>query len=382
MKRRNFLARRGLWITVGSLVVLVVAARIALPPVLKDYVNKRLAEIHGYYGHVDDIDVHLIRGAYVIKNLELLKENGKVRTPFVAADRVDLSVEWHALFDGAFVGEMAFQHGRLNFVKGPSKAQSQQSIDHSWLPVTDKLFPLRFNKVQLTDGEIHYVDTNHNPPVDIYIDRVTAVATNLTNTRDISDNLFAVIEGKGLAMRHAPIEVHVETDPTAQQVTFDLNGSLRDLKLVELNGLVREYGGFDFEKGVFDVDTELAASKGNIKGYVKPIFKDVKIFSLKEDKKKPLKALWEMIVGGVGKLFTNHEEHQMATVIPLQGSINQPGTSTLAVIGGLFRNAFIKALQPGVEGTVDLDKLNTPEKQKAKKEVKKEVEKKDEDGGQ
>jgi uncharacterized protein DUF748 len=381
MKRRTFFARRSVWIPLASVVVLVVAARIALPPVLKRYVNQRLSEIHGYYGHVDDIDVHLIRGAYVIKNLELLKENGKVRTPFVAADRVDLSVEWHALFDGAFVGEMAFRHGRINFVKGPSKAQSQDGIDHSWIPVADKLFPLRFNKIELTDGEIHYVDTNHNPPVDIYIDHVTAIATNLTNSRDISDNLYAVIEGKGLAMRHAPIEVHVETNPNAQQVTFDLNGSLRDLKLVELNGLVREYGGFDFEKGIFDVDTELAASKGNVKGYVKPIFKNVKIFSLEEDKKKPLKALWEAIVGGIGKIFTNHEEHQMATTIPLEGSISQPGTSTLAVIGGLFRNAFIKALKPGVEGTVNLDKLNTPEKQKEKKDVKKEVEKKEGDGG-
>lgn len=380
MRRSVFIARRGLWI-VGSLLVALVAARIAMPPLLKDYVNDRLAEIHGYYGHVDDIDVHLIRGAYVIKDLELLKDNGKVKTPFVAAERVDLSVEWHALVHGSFVGEMDFQRAKLNFVKGPTRAQSQQSIDHSWLPAADKLFPLQINKVEITDGEIHYQDTNHNPPVDIYIDDVQAVATNLTNSEEISDTLYAVIEGKGLAMRHAPVEVHVETDPNAKQTTFDLNASLRDLKLVELNGLVREYGGFDFEKGSFEADTELAAANGNIRGYVKPILKDVKIFSFKKDKKKPLKALWEMIVGGVGKLFTNHEEHQMATTIPLQGSIGDPGTSTLTVIGGLFRNAFIQALKPGVEGTVDLDKVDAPEKAEKKKKVEKEVERKQGDGG-
>jgi hypothetical protein len=108
----------------------------------------------------------------------------------------------------------------------------------------------------------------------------------------------------------------------------------------------------------------------------------VKIFSFKENKKKPLKAVWEAIVGGVGKLFTNHEEHQMATTIPLQGSLGDPGTSALTVIAGLFRNAFVEALKPGVEGTVDLDKLNTPEKEKEKKKVEKEVERKQGDGGQ
>jgi hypothetical protein len=382
MIRRNFFARRGVWISLASVVVVLVAARIALPPVLKGYVNRRLAEIHGYYGHVDDIDVHLIRGAYVIKDLKLLKENGKVRTPFVASDRVDLSVEWHALFHGAFVGEMDLQHARLNFVKGPTSAQSQSSIDHSWMPAVDKLFPLRFNKVQVTDGEIHYKDTNRSPPVDIYVDDLQAVATNLTNSEDISDTLYAVIECKGLAMKHAPVEVHVETDPNARHPTFDLNASLRDLKLVELNGFVREYGGFDFEKGMFEADTELAASKGHIQGYVKPIFKDVKIFSLEKDKKKPMKALWEMIVGGVGKLFTNHEEHQMATRIPLEGSIDQPGTSVLPVIGGLFRNAFIQALKPGVEGSVNLDKLSSPKEEEKKQKVEKEVERKQGDGGQ
>ncbi|HKW13547.1 MAG TPA: DUF748 domain-containing protein [Candidatus Krumholzibacteria bacterium] len=381
MKWRSFYARRTLWITVASVVVLAVAVRVALPPILKDYVNKRLAEIHGYYGHVDDIDVHLIRGAYVLKDLKLLKENGKVRTPFVAADRVDISVEWHALFDGAFVGEMAFCHGRLNFVKGPSKAESQSSIDHSWMPVADKLFPLRFNKVELTDGEIHYLDTNHHPSINVYVDHVTAVATNLTNSKDISDNLYAVIEVRGLAMREAPVEVHMVTNPNAHDTNFDVNASLRNLKLVDLNGLVHEYGGFDFERGSFEADTELAAARGNIHGYVKPILKDVKIFNLEEDKKKPLKALWEMIVGGIGKLFTNHEEHQMATVIPVQGAIDQPGTSTLAVIAGLFENAFIQAIKPGVEGTVGLDKINTPEKQKEQKDVKKEVQKKEADGG-
>ncbi|HET6463730.1 MAG TPA: DUF748 domain-containing protein [Candidatus Krumholzibacteria bacterium] len=381
MKRSKFLAQRGLWITLATVVVVLVAARIALPPLLKDYVNRRLSEIHGYYGHVDDIDVHLIRGAYVIKNLRLMKDNGKVKTPFLAADRVDLSVEWHALFDGAFVGEMELERARLNFVKGPTRAQSQDSIDHSWMPAVDKLFPLKFNKVEITDGAIHYQDTNHDPPVDIHIDSVKAVATNLTNSKDISDNLFAVIEAKGLAMKEAPVEVHVETNPNAPDTNFDLNASLRDLKLVELNRLVKAYGGFDFQEGMLQADTELAAAHGRIQGYVKPIFKNVKIFSFKEDKKKPLKALWEMIVGGIGKLFTNHEEHQMATTIPLKGSIGDPGTSTLTVIGGLFRNAFIQAIKPGVENTVDLEKLNSPEKKEEQKKVEKEVEREQGDDG-
>jgi hypothetical protein len=34
------------------------------------WVNRELQTISGYAGHVDDIDVHLIRGVYTIKEKE------------------------------------------------------------------------------------------------------------------------------------------------------------------------------------------------------------------------------------------------------------------------------------------------------------------------
>jgi uncharacterized protein involved in outer membrane biogenesis len=194
-------------------------------------VNRKLDEIPEYDGHVGDIDVALIRGAYSIDGMELVKTNGKVRVPFVAADRVDLSVQWKALFEGSFVGEMAFEHARLNFVKGPTKAQSQQGIDsQAWIPTADALFPLRINKVSINGSEVHYRDLSRDPQVDVYVDSVYAVATNLTNSKDLSESLFAIIDAQGLAMRHAPLKVHVEADPNSEQTTFDLNLSLRDLK--------------------------------------------------------------------------------------------------------------------------------------------------------
>ena len=381
-KRTRWSRRRRTLIILAAIVVVLVAARIALPFVLQDYVNNKLDEIPEYDGHVGDIDVALLRGAYTIKGMELVKTNGKVEIPFVKADRVDLSVEWGALFDGSFVGEMTYERAELNFVKGATKEHSQQSIDSAWLPTVDKLFPLRINKFEITDGEIHYRDTSRKPNVDLFIDSVYVVAKNLTNSADISESLFAVIDGEGLAMRKAPMKMHVETDPNARQTTFDLNLSLRDLPLVELNEMVKAFGGIDFEKGKFDMDTELAASNGRIRGYIKPIFTDVQIVNLKEDKDKPLKVIWEAVVGFVGKIFTNQSEDQMATTIPISGPIDRPGTNLLPVLAGFIRNAFIEALKPGVEGTVDLDRHETKKKGEVEKETEEELkeEKKEDEG--
>src|ERR1700722_2975246 len=90
--------RKIVWIVAGSLLVILIAFRIALPYILLRFVNKELQTIPGYTGHVDDIDVALIRGAYTIKTIKLDKTGGKIPVPFFSADALDLSVEWSALF--------------------------------------------------------------------------------------------------------------------------------------------------------------------------------------------------------------------------------------------------------------------------------------------
>src|ERR1041385_6615628 len=103
--------KRKRWsIVLFSLIVLLIIARLMLPYVVLKYVNKVLSHIDQYYGHVDDIDIALIRGAYVINDMVLEKKdsiNGKSDTiPFFKAPVIDLSVEWSALFKGKVVGEI------------------------------------------------------------------------------------------------------------------------------------------------------------------------------------------------------------------------------------------------------------------------------------
>jgi hypothetical protein len=55
------------WIWVFVIIGIFVAIRIALPFIIKNYVNKTLQEMEDYGGKVDDIDLHLFRGAYVLR---------------------------------------------------------------------------------------------------------------------------------------------------------------------------------------------------------------------------------------------------------------------------------------------------------------------------
>ena len=123
-------------ITIAVIIVILVAARLALPHFVLRYVNDKLDELPNYGGSVADVDIHLIRGAYTIKDVNIVKESENAPPePFVAAKTIDFSVDWSELFHGAVVGEIAFREASLNFIKAKTEEESQTSIDKSWLQV-------------------------------------------------------------------------------------------------------------------------------------------------------------------------------------------------------------------------------------------------------
>ena len=51
----------------------------------------------------------------------------------------------------------------------------------------------------------------------------------------------------------------------------------------------------------------------------------------------------------MSRILKNPPRDEVATKVDVQGRIDQPQTSTLQAIGNLLRNAFIKAILPGLE---------------------------------
>src|SRR5262249_17407246 len=97
--------RRAL-VTMLMLVILLIAARLAMPTLVRWYVVRVIDRSPLYEGKIADIDVHLWRGAYTIRELRLNKTTGNVPVPLFSAERVDLALEWNALLSGKLVGRM------------------------------------------------------------------------------------------------------------------------------------------------------------------------------------------------------------------------------------------------------------------------------------
>lgn len=72
MKRTNSRRRKAARALIIIIAILVVI-RLTLPYVVLHFAHKTLAEMDGYRGHIKDIDLAIIRGAYKIESIYLHK---------------------------------------------------------------------------------------------------------------------------------------------------------------------------------------------------------------------------------------------------------------------------------------------------------------------
>ena len=345
---------RATFLVIVALLVILIGARTALPHVVLWYANKTLDEVPGYHGVIRDVDIALWRGAYAIEGLDIKKTGGQIPVPFFTCPRVEFSVEWRAVFDGALVGEIDFRRPVLNLVAGPTEETTQNDLDGRWQDKVAELFPLRINRFEVHDGEAHFRNFHTTPKVDVPIDDVHVLARNLTNSLELSNTLVATIEAEGRPLGDATLDFKTKLDPYKKDPTFDLDAKLERVDLRKLNDFLRAYGNFDAEGGTLGVYAELAAADGAFTGYVKPIIEDLDILDLGEETKTPLHKLWEGAVDVVSRIFRNMPKDQFATKVEYSGRFDQPKYSILGIIGEAVKNAFIKALPAQLDESVQL----------------------------
>ena len=352
MRRRSQLA-----IVVALLAVALIAARVAAPGVVERYVNRELAEMGEYRGSVTDVDLFLWRGGYALRNLQVVKvaASDEVRdTPFIAMPQMDLTIEWRALFHGEAVGEAVMFSPVLNLVQAETDANTQLGTGVSWPQKVRDLFPFKLNVVRVQDGLVTFRAPGISTEESLTMRDCQLVLRNLTNERDDEKAAFADIELNGRIMGNAPFKLDGQIDPNEELPAFDVDVSLEDAKLVDVNPWLREFLKVDAEKGAFSMYAELATADGRFEGYVKPILEDPKIFDRKEETSGPFQKAWEAIVGLAAKVLENHEEKQVATRIPFSGNLDNPRAGVLSAFVNLVRNAFVAAFAHSLEGSISL----------------------------
>lgn len=339
-KHKHGSRRRTLIVGVLLLVVALVGLRMALPTIVKNYLNEQMAEMGSYQGYVDDVDIALWRGAYALNRFEINKTDQEVPVPFFNADTIDLSVSWGALLKGAIVAEVAFYSPALHFVDGESDGP-QDGSGTDWRVTLQELTAIHIDELQIHNGEIVFHNFQSEPPVNLALSDLQGRFTNLSNADRRDTAIYADFHLDGRLLGDAQASLAGNLDPLGDLQDFIIALRITGIQLTELNDLTEAYGNFDFESGNGDFVMELEAEDGTLTGYARPLLDNVAILDLESDLDQGvLSTAWEALVAGFGQIFRNHPADRIATEIEISGDLNQQDISTWQAFRALIRNAF------------------------------------------
>jgi hypothetical protein len=346
--------KKRIWIPIALLLLIFVFLHFALEPIVLRRVNRALASMEGMYGSVDDIHIHLYRGAYQIDSLKIFDEE-RDDIPFFAADIIDISLEWRALFRGRVVGDIHFESPVLNLISDGEEVEDGENVDFAH--VLDELMPININTFTIHNGEVHYLDPTANPKVDMFFKDLNVNATNLGNVNEDNRALPSAVTISAITIGGGVIDGHVDLNILKERPDFDAVIEMDQVDLIALNEFTEAYANFTFEAGQLYASTEIAMKDGVFEGYLKPIFENVKVIDLQDENSSFLRKAWEVVVGASFKIFENPKEEQVATRIPFEGDTNETNVRVLPTIINVLRNAFIEAFSKSPDHDISFDNL-------------------------
>jgi uncharacterized protein DUF748 len=206
---------------------------------------------------------------------------------------------------------------------------------------------LKVDRAEIEQSRVAYTDQAGTQPYTLFFTDLMVSATNFSNHFDQGTS---VIRMTGRFMGSGDTVVKANFRPEEEGPDFTLETEIRNTEVTSLNDLLLNYGKFDVAGGSFSLFTEMNVKEGEVQGYVKPLFSQLKVYSYQKEKNKPvLKQAYEMAIGAASHLLRNHATQKVATQVDLSGKLSQPNVSTWQALGELIRNAFIKAILPGFE---------------------------------
>lgn len=347
-KKSRFKKKR--YIVPIIILILLIAFRLYLPTLVKNYVNKVLADIPGYYGQVEDIDIALIRGAYVINGMYLNKGTAESQVPFLNFPKSDISIEWKSLFKGKIVSEIIMTSPEVIYVFEDQKDESGDANVDDWTKALTDLVPIDINHFEVYDGKLAFVQLSAELNIDLQINNLQLTADNLRNVVEKERILPSPIRASGVSIGKGKVSLEGNMNLVKEIPDMDLSFSLQDAEATALNDFTRHYAGLDFDKGTFGIFSEVAIADGHLVGYIKPLLTDTKLIG--EDDGF-LGVLWEGFVGFFKFILKNQGTDTLATKVPIEGDLNNVEAGIWPTVFNIFENAWIKAFTSEVDNDIE-----------------------------
>lgn len=234
--------------------------------------------------------------------------------------------------------------------KQPEARAAEQVAQAAGKAANHPTLLLRIDQGQIEKSEFGFVNQATKPSYRMFISGTDLELENWSN--QLSEGT-ARVTLNGMLMGNGATKIRGAFRPDLDSPDFDLSVSIVKTQVKTLNQLLRAYGGIDVAAGVFSLFSEVTVKNGTVRGYLKPLLKNVTAYDPEQDRDKGvLNKIYEKTINALSEALKNTPREEVATKTDLSGTVDNPQAGTWELVLTLFQNAFFDAVLPGFEGKV------------------------------
>jgi hypothetical protein len=263
-------------------------------------------------------------------------------------------LEYGPRFKLIHVVEALFENVRYDYIHSATTAAAErrhgEEVAAAAKEAEDSPVAMRLDRLQLTGGQVGFVNRSSHPPYRLYVDRANLELLDVSNRVAGQSKKPAVLKLRGRFMGGGNTTVDAVFRPDAPAYDLGVELAIERTPLPALDDLLRASNKPAVAGGTVSIYSQITAKNRQLHGYVKAMFDDVGLYDAKKDRNKPLLAkLKEKVIGGVAELMENKKSDAMVLRTEISGPLGAPRTSTSEILGSMLRNAFGKAIEPGFD---------------------------------
>lgn len=336
----------------ASIFVFLLVVRAIMVPVAQKELNKFLATFSPtLYFHMDDLDIHIIRGAYSFDGI-----TGKVKgqkRDFLKIDKVDVSIAWREIFKGKIVTDIEVTGPDFSYTKELQKAiaASPKKEDQA-TTAKNKLFPVRVERVDVKDGAVTLDDyPSLEKDKKFNVTNIEGRITNLTADKKFPLSFFNL---KATLFGNSVVKTTGHLNTLAKPMEWDFDGEMRGFELKTANNFLKHKVPLTFTKGKLDLYAEAESTHGKIEGYVKPFMKNLDVIKTNEHFKGPKHWFIEVATALGNLILRTSDTKTVATKIPFSMDKGGVHVESGKALDEAIENGFEQKLAPGIEDKYEI----------------------------
>tara|TARA_Y100000768_G_scaffold388938_1_gene388974 strand:- start:12517 stop:13539 length:1023 start_codon:yes stop_codon:yes gene_type:complete len=330
--------------------------RAILPFLILLVVNLNLKyNLDNYTGSVQDIDLSFLKGKYQINNLKISKKTQSSNSPFIDIQNINIFMDYQSLKTGLVRFELFLESPKLFFKDSADESKKDDGKNEAksnWIDTIESIIPVDIDQIRVRNGYISFQNIDIANKNEIFLKDIE-MKVNDIYTKDLSKSSLSI---KAKSNGNSDLSVHGLFGILHDQPIMDLNYSLRNFSITEINKLLMKYIPLDFSSGELTLIGEYVSHK-DVKAYTNFFFKDLDVIATEQSFKNTSHILYEFASGLYNWLLKNRDNSHLAFTLPYEYKKDKWEFDFSKVFWSSLKNKF-DSMEPKLENKLDLSELS------------------------